>query len=396
MKFKVSLQEFQDKLQKTLPAVPPKSTLPILEHLNFKIEDNKLKIIGTNQDITIMTTLEVEGESSGSVLVPARKLDAFVKALGNKGDIEFGVDPDNYEINIKTERGSYRMKGLNPDEYLDLPVLFDSKRPDTDYRSTDGTIDTSIPNAVIGKKDIQRLTEKTTFAVSSDEFRPAMTGVLFQFIEDNLHAVATDGYRLVKASAKPEKVSFADETELIIPSKTADLLRKVDGDVIVSIIEGSGSFSNVRFDIGDDTVLISKLIDENFPPYESVIPDNNELFAYVDGKEFSRAIKRISLFSNNISKQIRVDLEENNLKLRSYDEESGNSGEEQITCEYTSEKMEIGFNYSYLEDALQNIDPQDTEDDLVMMTFSEPHKPVLVMPKSDENNLLMLIMPVRL
>lgn len=395
MKFIVSLSELQAKLQKVLPAVAPKSTLPILEHLNFKLEHNKLQIIATNQDITIMTSIEVQSEDEGSVLVPARKLDAFVKTLGNTGDLEISVNEDNYELSLITPKGSFKLKGLNPEEFLDIPELFESHRPD-DYESEDGTIDTSNPGIKIKKEDIVRLSSKTIIAVSNDEFRPAMTGVLFQFKENKLNAVATDGYRLVKADTEIENNPYSDGLDIIIPSKTVELLKKIDEDVIMSVIQGSSKISNVRLDIGDDTVLISKVIDEKFPPYESVIPDNNEFSVEVSSKELLSAIRRIALFSNYVSKQIKLNFNDQEISLKAADEETGSSGEEIVNCDFVGEDITIAFNYVYLEDALANIEPKETTDNLINMTFSEPNKPVLVIPKNENNNLLMLIMPVRI
>lgn len=397
MKFVVSLDELNSKLQKTLPAVPQKSTLPILEHLNFKLENNRLMIIGTNQDITIMTSIDVESEDTGSVLIPAKRFEAFVKSLGNKGDLEVEVNHENFELNLKTNRGSFKMKGLNPEDYLDLPELFDSKRPGESYVNTDGTIDVSIPGIKIKKDDLIRLSEKTVFAVSNDEFRPAMTGVLFRFIDEFLISVSTDGYRLVKSVARLDENPYTDEgLDIIIPSKTVDLLKKVDSDVVFSTIDGDTVVSKIRFDIGDDTVLISKVIKEKFPPFESVLPENNEFKAEIDITELSSAIKRVALFSNNVSKQVRVNLYNNNISIKAADEETGNSGVESFTCDYEGEETEIGFNFKYIEEALMNIDSKDTQDNIVVMTFSEPARPVLLFPKSDEMDLVMLIMPVRI
>lgn len=395
MKFTVSLNELHNMLTKTLPAIPQKSTVPVLEHLNFKLENGKLQIIGTNQDITIMTTLTVDSEDNGAVLVPAKRFEAFVKTLGNKGELEITIDPENYEIILNTTSGSFKMKGLDPDEYLDLPELFQSKKPSDSYVNEDGTIDVSIPGVKILKDDLIRITNKTVFAVSDDDFRPAMTGVLFRFTENSLIAVSTDGYRLVKANTTIEDNPFTEGLDVIIPSKTADFLKKIDDDVVFSIIEGDSEISKIRFDIGEDTVLISKVIKEKFPPFESVIPDNNEFSAYIESKSLLGAIKRVALFSNKVSKQVKMYFEKDSLSIQAVDEDSGNSGKEHMNCEYSFDPIQLGFNYKYIEEALLNIDPKDTTDDMILMTFSEPSKPVLIMPKSDKDELLMLIMPIR-
>ena len=388
MKFTVSLSTFQDLLQKTLPAIPPKSTLPVLEHLHFELESNTLKVIATDQDITIMSQIGVSGEIDGKILVPGRRLNEIIRALGNQGEVHFEANLENYEIKLKTQNGHYSMKGLNPNEYLEIPELFESHKPDLEDTDKDS-------QAFFTKDDINRLASKTVFAVSSDEFRPAMTGVLFQFRGDHVNAVSTDSYRLCRAIAQPEEGrQYPDELDIIIPSRSVELLRKPDDDVFMSVIENNGKITHCRFDIGD-TIFITRIIDEKFPPYESVIPQDNDKFVTVERGELLSAIKRVAIFTSNISKQIKLILEENKIYLKGKDEEIGTDGDEYIPCEYTGSNMEIGFNYKYLEEALQNIDGK-TEEDKIVMSFSEPTRPSLLKRSKDDENLLMLIMPVRI
>ncbi len=393
MKFSVSLSEFQKALQKTLPAMPPKSTLPILEHLNFNLAGDVLNVIATDQDITIMSTINVESGTDGSVLVPGRRLNEIAKALGHSGGIEFSTSEDTFEITLTTANGVYSMKGLNPDEYLDLPELFDSEKPNItgagDAQSSDGN------SAFFHKSDLMRLANKTAFAVSRDEFRPAMTGVLFQFRGAYVNAVATDSYRLSKAVVKDEKAQYPEELDIILPSRSVELLKKIDSDAVMSMIETQEKITHVRFDMGN-TIFITKVIDEKFPPYETVIPDNNNLVVIVDKTQLSSALKRVAIFTSTISKQIRVSISGNQIVMKGEDEEGGTQAKETVPCDYDGEQLEIGFNYHYLEDALQNIDSELLDENKIYLTFSEPTKPVLVKPDLEGSELLMLIMPVRL
>ncbi len=393
MKFSVSLSEFQSALQKALPAMPPKSTLPILEHLNFNLAGDVLNVIATDQDITIMSTISVESGSDGSVLVPGRRLNEIAKALGHSGNIEFSTSEDTFEITLTTANGVYSMKGLNPEEYLDLPELFDSEKPNI---TESGIVQPSGGNsAFFHKSDLIRLANKTAFAVSNDEFRPAMTGVLFQFRGAYVNAVATDSYRLSRAVVRDEKAQFPEELDIILPSRSVELLKKVDSDAVMSVIETQDKITHVRFDMGN-TIFITKVIDEKFPPYESVIPDNNNLVVIVDKTKLGSALKRVAIFTSVISKQIRVSISENELVMKGEDEEGGTQANETVPCDYNGIPLEIGFNYHYLEDALQNIDSNSLDENKVYLTFSEPTKPVLVKPDFEGSELLMLIMPVRL
>jgi DNA polymerase-3 subunit beta len=393
MKFIVSLADFQKALLKNMPAIPRKSTLPVLEHLHFALTGETLRIVSTDQDITIMTTLKVEGSEDGTVLVPGRKIGDLVRTLPT-GSIEFNSNNSTYEIKLKTSTGKYSLRGINPDEYLDIPELFSTDKADLEKVKDQGT-STEKPGTIFFKLDeMSWLANKTHFAVSTDEFRPAMNGVLFQFRENYVNAVSTDSYRLVKAVIHPEKAAFPKEIDLIIPARAIELLRKIDSDVTMSIIETRGKVTHARFDVSD-TVFITRLIDEKFPPYESVIPSNNELVATINQKDILSAITRIANCTSEHNNQIKLVIDKNSISISGQDEESGTEGDEAITCDFNGNKITIGFNYKYLQDAISNIETSD-EKQAVLMTFSEPTRPVLIKPVNESKDVLMLLMPVRL
>ncbi len=394
MKFNVSLADFQKALLKNMPAIPRKSTLPVLEHLHFSLSGETLRIVSTDQDITIMTTIKVEGTEDGTVLVPGRKIGDLVRTMPT-GSIEFNSNNSTYEIKLKTSTGKYSLRGLNPDEYLDIPELFSSEKADMEKVKEQQGVSSDKPGTIFFKRDeMSWLADKTHFAVSTDEFRPAMNGVLFQFRENYVNAVSTDSYRLVKAVIHPEKAAFPNEIDLIIPARAIELLRKVDSDVSMSIIETRGKVTHARFDVGD-TVFITRLIDEKFPPYESVIPSNNELVATINQKDILSAITRIANCTSEHNNQIKMQIDKNSISVSGQDEESGTEGDEGITCDFNGNKITIGFNYKYLQDAISNIETSD-ENQAVLLTFSEPTRPVLIKPVAESQDLLMLLMPVRL
>lgn len=392
MKFSVALPEFQKALQKNLPAIPRKSTLPILEHLHFSLTGNELRIVSTDQDITIMSHLNVNGGEDGSILVPGRKIGDLVKTL-SEGQLDFSANETSNEIKLKTSTGKYTLRGLSTSEYLDIPELFESEKPDLEKVKVSEKTG-KAPAMYFSKDNISWLADKTHYAVSTDEFRPAMNGVLFQFRENYITAVSTDSYRLVKAVVHADKGSYPNELDLIIPARAIELLRKVDNEVVMSVIETRNRITHARFDVGD-TVFITRLIDEKFPPYESVIPSNNELNATVNQKDVINAINRVAHCTSELNHQIKMVIEKNSISISGQDEDSGSEGDEVITCDFSGNKITIGFNYKYLYDAISNIDTDD-EKQAVLMTFSEPTRPVLIKPGKEELDLLMLIMPVRL
>ncbi len=390
MKFNAKISEFQRAISKTLPAMPRKSTLPILEHLKFTLENDKLKIIATDQDITIMSTINVNAEESGMILVPGKKLSDITKALGEEGEFEFVTDEETYEIKIKTSFGEYGMKGLSTEEYLNLPELFNSEKPSLDDNEK---TDEKSETAYFSKRQMIFLADKTVFAVSNDEYRPAMTGVFFQFRGSYVISVATDSFRLVKATVKPEESKLPDNLDIIIPARAVDLLRKVDSEVIMSVIKTMEKITHVRFDT-DDTVFITRIINEKFPPYETVIPKEFKNEVTVDRHELLSAIKRVSIFTSTISNQVRLSFHSSLLTISGEDEDFGTQASETIKCDFDGEDLTMGFNFRYIEDALSNIDIIG-DDQSIYISFTEPNRPAIIKPKTSED-LLMLIMPVRL
>lgn len=396
MKFTLPLSKFQNALMKALPAVPPKSTLPELEHLHFALEEQTLRIVGSDQEVTILTKVDVNpGDEieTGTILAPGKRISEIAKALGGKGDVAFESDPETFEIKLKTQKGVYGMKGMNPENYLDIPDLFGEDTPEV--KGDESEIDKNL-SAKIAKEDIVRMANKTLFAVSKEEtLRPAMTGVFLQFKPTHANMVATDSYRLSRAKTAAENEDFPEDFEIILPSRMVDLLKRADSEAIISPIIVNGRITRARFDVGN-TTYVSRLIEEKFPPYESVIPDTCEFEATIDRKELLSAIKRVSIFSSVISKQIRLHFMKNNVALAADDDETGSSAKETLNCDYPGEEIEIGFNYKYLEEALQNLEDDDNENDQVKMFFSEPNKPALVKPLENVKDQLMLIMPVRI
>ncbi len=393
MKFIIPVSEFQKALQVTLPAIPRKLTIPVLEHLLFELQDSVLMITATDQDITIRTEVQVESADSGAVLIPARKLNDILKNLGATGNVEFVLNVDSFEIKLKTMSGNYSLKGLSSDEYVNTPELTGSSKPD--MAQVDVASDDIHKVAIQFKKeDLIKVTGKTAFAVSEDEFRPAMTGVLFEFKGNKMNAVSTDSFRLVRATIKAESEIFPNDLNIILPARMANLLSAVNDDAVMSFIETNRKLTHVRFDSGS-SVFISRIIDEKFPPYETAIPQRTEYKVVINAKDLIGAIRRISIVTSKVTYQVKVTVTDNMLTINGADEETGEFGIEEVACSYSGEEMLIGFNYRFLDEALQHI--QDASPDgKVVIRFTEPNKPVLINSNEEDDTLLMLIMPFRI
>lgn len=372
MKFTVALTDLQKALHKVLPAIPNKSTMQVLEHIHTELDGTNLTLTATDQEITISLTIPVAGEEDGSVLIPGRQFNELIKELGSAGSVSISAS-DNSLIVVRTPTGNYEMNGLAAREFPPIPPFPEAQK------------------ANLTKDDMMRMANKTVFAVSTEEYRPSMTGVFFQFDSNMATAVATDGFRLSRVNVNSkEDGEFPTSLEAIIPSRAVDLLKKIDDDVTMEV-----SPTHAQFRVGTMTIT-TRIIDEKYPPYQNVIPNDNDKTLIVNQREVLSAIKRVALFANANTRHVRFKISDKSLSVHSEDEDAGGKGTEIIPCDFSHENFEVGFNYRFLEEAIKNITSDDDPDLNVKMTFSSPIRAVLITPGSNSHNLLMLVMPVKI
>lgn len=369
MKFTTESNELQKALMKISGVVPSKSTLPILENILFSLSGNNLKLIATDLEISMSASLEVKGSEDGSIAVPAKRVMDTIRALP-EAQLVFHADTSSNKIRMITENGEYNLVGETSQDYPAIPE-FQGER--------EITLESALINSLISK---------TTFSVSTDELRPAMTGLLFQINESNICAVATDGHRLVRVIYSNVKQA-KKHNDIIIPAKALSLVSKA--------IEGgtntiSFNATHIKFAFKNFT-LTSRLIEENYPNYESVIPLENEKKLSVGRNELLSSVKRVALYSSNTTHQIRFSMKKNELKITAEDVDFGGEAKERIVCNYSADDMEIGFNATYLIDILSHIDS-----DEVVFSFSSSVKAAIIKPSNMKENedVLMLVMPMRL
>jgi len=367
MKFSVSSNELNKGLSAVIGAVPSKATLPILETILFESEDGKLKLTATDLEISIIEYIDADIEEDGAVAIPARRLLETLRQLPNI-PVFFNVD-ERKNINFRTDKGTYKLVGDDADEFPEVPNLDDG----TNISTT-----TELMNNAI---------HKTLFAVSSDDLRPAMMGVYFQIGTDESKFVATDGHRLVKYTNR--EITADKEVDFIVPDKALSLIQKtIDGDKCdLTVTEDHARFKS------ESTIVITRLINEQYPNYDSVIPRDNDKFLTISKDQMLSTVKRVAIFSSSTTRQIRLQLGSDKLTIRAEDLNMSSEAKETIECEYSDEEMEIGFNAKYLGDVLSNID-----DDEVTFEFSSPNRAGIVKPsdKDENEDILMLVMPVML
>lgn len=369
MKFSVSTSDLQKYLGIAGSAIPLKSTLPILENFLFELEDNILSITATDLEITITVKLPVDGFKSGKSIIPARRLIETIRALPNT-NIKFSCDPNSNKIELATDIGEYRLTGEPIENYPSLP----SFKAQDEFKLNNDTL--------------RRLIGKTEFAVSKDELRPAMTGVLFQVRSNEIRTVSTDGHRLVRV-VNHEFSTTKPERDVVLPVKATSLMLKCleDSESSIAISEIHALFKS------GSTTIHSRLIEERYPNYESVIPLDNEKKLVVDKNLLLSSVRRTSLYASSTTKLVRFSMSKNELTISAEDIDFGSEAKEKISCDYSDESFEIGFNSSYIIDILNHIDSEQ-----VVFLFNTPSRAAIIRPQTqrDGEDLLMLIMPVRL
>lgn len=375
MKFTVSSADLLRALTAVNGAVPSKSTLPILECVLFERDADTLRLSATDLEISIVQRLDVqfeqngEGGSTDRVAVPAKRLLDTLRALPEL-PVSLVADRD-HQVELSTDQGRYKMVGFDGADYPALPTLEDVR----EIQTTSSTL--------------KRAIAKTSFAVSKDALRPAMMGVYFQVRPEHTRIVATDGHRLVKLIT--EDLSSDESFDFIVPEKALNLGARIAGseDTDCALRVGSGYLA---MDFGSARVM-GRLIDEQYPNYEAVIPVENEKRLVISRDALLASVRRVALYSSSMTHQVRLKLDTNRLTIAAEDIERASEARETVMCEYRSETMEIGFNAVYLNEVLSNVDGED-----VVMEFSSPNRAGVVTPADQPSGeeILMLIMPVML
>lgn len=369
MKFTVASTEIQRVLSKIIGVVPAKSTLPILENILFELKKNTLRLMATDLEVSMAATVEVKGTEDGSITIPAKRLMETIRALSDV-NIVFTADLASNKVKMMTENGEYTLLGESGEEFPTLPQFKGEDRI---------VLDGSILRKIIGR---------TNFSVSTDELRPAMTGVLFQAQPQGLRAVATDGHRLVRFTVKGIKQSQLRK-DIIIPAKALNLALRTAEEAESTILVDA---THVQFLFGT-TTLTSRLIEEHYPNYESVIPLDNTKIVSVNRETLLASVRRVALYSSTTTHQIRFSIKGNEMRIAAEDLDFGGEAREKVACKYNGEEIEIGFNSLYVIDMLSHMDA-----DEISFKLSTPVRAAIMTPAAQKENedLLMLVMPVRL
>ena len=372
MKFVVSSTELLSHLSAISKVINSKNTLPILDNYLFLLEDNRLTVTASDLESTLITSLELENTSgTGTIAVPAKLMNETLKEFPEQ-PLTFQIDPETFAVDIYSQNGKFSIVGQNGEDFPQQPML------------NEGVASSINVNHHVLLSGIN----KTLFATADDELRPVMNGIFIELSTEDMKFVASDAHKLVRYKrfdAKAEK-----DASFILPKKPAALLKsllpKEDFDVKLEFDDKNAFFTLSNYK------LICRLVEGNYPSYNSVIPTNNPNKLIIDRVEFYNTVRRVSVFSNQASNLVRLKLTENQLVVSAQDIDFSISAVERLNCQYEGDDMEIGFKSTFLQEILSNLSATD-----VKVELSDPTRAGLLLPAENENeeeNVLMLLMPM--
>ncbi|HSR37723.1 MAG TPA: DNA polymerase III subunit beta, partial [Phnomibacter sp.] len=306
MKFIVSSSLLLKQLQQINGVIQANNVLPILEDFLFEVNKGQLTVTATDLETVMRVTLDVEAKDAGKVCVPAKILMDSLKNLPDQ-PLTFNIDK-NYGIELTSDSGKYKVMGENPDNF--------PKEPSADDTNSFAMTSTGLVTAI----------NKTLFAVSNDDLRPAMTGVFFELMKDGLQFVATDAHRLVKY--KRTDVSCPKTDNFIVPKKPLNLLKSALPDNEDEITVSYNA--NHLFVVHGTTQMSCRLIDARFPDYKVVIPVDNPYKMTVSKSDFQQALRRVSIFSNKSTNQVALTITGSQLQLQAQDIDFSFEGSERM------------------------------------------------------------------
>lgn len=371
MKFIVSSSVLLKQLSAINGVVSTNPIVPILENFLFQLDSNQLTVTASDLQTVMITELQVESTDKGAIAIPAKLLLDTLRGLPEQ-PIALKVDGETFGIEIVSDNGRYKLSGENPIDFPKIPSV------------------NRAFSVELSSNALSHAIANTIFATSTDELRPAMTGVFLQLGADHATFVATDGHRLIRY--RRFDVKSAVDTTMIIPRKALNLLKaclpseSVPVKAEFSQANAFFSFSNIK--------MVCRLIDERFPDYENAIPTNNPNVLTISRGEILNSLRRISIYSNRTTHQIRLKLTPpNELVISAEDLDYSNEANERLLCEYNGDEMEIGFNAKFLIEMLNNVNSN-----TLSFELSAPNRAGLVVPldKESDEDILMLVMPVML
>ncbi len=368
MRLTISREKLQEGLNAVTASIPGKTTLPVLANILVETTDRGIKLSGTDLDIAVSTEVAADVETSGAVTIPAKKLSEIARELP-PAPVRIAAIGEQ-RITLECGRSKFKLLGLPRDEFPTFPAV----KFDESWRIRSG--------------DLQKLISHTVFAVSTEESRPILNGVLWELRPDRMSMVATNGHRLAKMNV-PITADSAPSNDLIVPPKALEQVRRLfPAEEELEIGRGE---NHIGFR-SPFTAVYTRLIEGPYPNYEQVIPKDNDRVAIADKAALISALKRMSVVASDQTHRIRLSFNAGMLKFSVQTPDLGEAQDE-LPIRFSGDQLDIGFNASYLLEILRYIPTDD-----VRITLKAPERAATLEPEgwSDPSTYLCLVMPLRL
>jgi DNA polymerase III subunit beta len=368
MRFTISREKLQEGLTAVTATIPAKTTLPVLANILVETTDKGIRLSGTDLDIAVSTEVAADVETSGAITIPAKKLSEIARELP-PSPVKIAAAGEQ-RVTLDCGRAHFKILGLPKDEFPSFPAV----RFNESWRIRSG--------------ELQKLISHTSFAVSTEESRPILNGVLWELRPEMMRMVATNGHRLAKMEL-PIKTASAPSSELIVPPKALEQVRRLfpeDEELEIARGENHLGFRSPF------TSVFTRLIEGPYPPYDQVIPRDNNRIAIADRASLMSALRRMSVIASDQTHRIRLSF---NAALVRFSVQTPDLGEatDELPIRFTGDPLDIGFNANYLLEILRYIPTEE-----VKLTFKAPERAATLEPEgwSDPASYLCLVMPLRL
>lgn len=369
MKFQITRKNLVQGLAAVSASIPSKTTLPVLANILFEVSPDGVRMSATDLDLAVRVDVPADVSESGVATAPGKKLQEIAKELPDE-PVSVAVRGDQMELSCG--RARFKLNGLPAEDFPTLPSV-----------SFEGGW--TAPGS-----DLLSLIRRTSFAVSTEESRPVLNGVLWELRDGEMRMVATNGHRLARMKI-PAGPSVETTAQLIVPPAALDQVRRLfDADQEIRVAR-DGNHLGFR---SDAVEIYTRLIEGTYPNYEQVIPKDNDKHATMDRRALESAVRRVAAVASDQTHRIRMEFSPGRVNLNVLTPDLGEAHDE-LEIGYDQESMAIGFNANYLLEVLRNVGT-----DEVLMSFKAPERAATVEPVAPEGedaiDYLCLVMPLRL
>ena len=370
MRFSITGEQLQQGLDASAAAIPTRAALPVLSNILIHAEDDAVRMSGTDMSIFVSRAVPAEVSEPGVVALPARQLREISRVLDD-APVRFAAasgDASTTGVDIECGRSKFRLYGQAADEFPDFP--------DVDFAG----------GWEVSAGQLQDLIERTSFAVSTEDSRPILNGILWQLREASTVMVATNGHRLAKVTREIDVSGSPSDVDLIIPPKALSQVQRYTSDTVLRIAR---SENHLAFR-SEDLVVFTSLIEGPYPNYEQVIPKDNDKVAIVNRAALQTAVRRVAVMADDATRRVRLSFKAGDLGFKVQTPDLGEA-EDAMSLDYEGEDIQIGFNATYLLEVLGHMPEED-----VRMTFKAPERAATFSPAGGDLDYLCLVMPLRI